>query len=128
MSDRQTLADDLAAWGKVIVIEARGRSSGQPRLATVGYLDDGVEPLTYRVAASDDQTDWARNLLAEPACHVIADGIRTPYRAIRLEGAERHAVATELILKYGTPSERLGAGPAFRLEPDDHQRERYEGS
>ena len=24
-----------------------------------------------------------------------------------------------LILRYGTPAERLGAGPAFRLEPTD---------
>jgi len=32
-----------------------------------------------------------------------------------LDGAERNVAITALILKYGTPAERLGRGPAFRL-------------
>lgn len=116
MTDPASLADDLAAWGKVILIETRGRSSGRPRLASVGFLEDGSSPPAYRVAASDDSTHWARNLLSDGRCYVIAGGVRSPYRATPLGGADRAAVAMELILKYGTPSERLGGGPAFRLE------------
>jgi hypothetical protein len=32
-----------------------------------------------------------------------------------LDGAARNAAIASLILKYGTPAERLGRGPAFRL-------------
>jgi hypothetical protein len=32
-----------------------------------------------------------------------------------LDGPERARAVRELILRYGTPAERLGAGPAFRL-------------
>jgi hypothetical protein len=34
-----------------------------------------------------------------------------------LEGAAFNHAIRELILKYGTTSERLGRGPAFRLRP-----------
>jgi len=34
-----------------------------------------------------------------------------------LEGADANRAVRELILRYGTPAERLGAGPAFRLRP-----------
>ena len=37
--------------------------------------------------------------------------------AERLEGDDHHRAVVALILKYGTPAERLGAGPAFRLLP-----------
>jgi hypothetical protein len=52
----------------------------------------------------------------------------TPMAATRLEGAEAHRAVVELILRYGTPAERLGRGPAFRLRavdltPDEPQRE-----
>jgi hypothetical protein len=117
MSDDRSLAADLAAWGKVIVIETKGRSSGRSRVVSVGFVDDGGDPATYLVAASDEATHWARNLLHTPVCFVTADAIRRPYLATPLEGEESQAVATELILKYGTPSERLGGGRAFRLDP-----------
>ena len=115
MTTPRGLEADLAAWGKVIVIETSGRDSGRPRTATVGFIDDGGEPRTLRVAASDENTHWALNLLVEPACVVVEAGERVPYQATPLTDAERHATAAELILKYGTPSERLGGGPAFRL-------------
>jgi hypothetical protein len=38
-----------------------------------------------------------------------------PAIAEPLEGPEAHLVVRELILRYGTPAERLGTGPAFRL-------------
>jgi hypothetical protein len=36
-----------------------------------------------------------------------------------LEGADHAAAVTQLILRYGTPSEGLGRGPSFRLRPVD---------
>jgi hypothetical protein len=70
------------------------------------------------VAAGDSNADWARNLEMDARC-VVTVGERTgAYRAELLEGPGRNAAVAELILRYGTPSERLGAGPVFRLIPD----------
>lgn len=38
-------------------------------------------------------------------------------RAERLRGDAANRAVVALILKYGTPAERLGRGPAFRLRP-----------
>jgi deazaflavin-dependent oxidoreductase (nitroreductase family) len=110
-----TLEADLAAWGKVIVLETTGRRSGQLRRVAIGYVqvDEG-----WLVAASSEATGWARNLTTEPRCHVEHDGVRRACTARPLHGPERDAAIVGLILKYGTPAEQLGAGPAFRLEPD----------
>jgi hypothetical protein len=35
--------------------------------------------------------------------------------AERIEGENAHRAVRELILRYGTPAERLGQGPVFRL-------------
>jgi len=109
------MEDDLVRWGKVITLETRGRRSGLPRRVTVGFVDEPGGALL--VAAADDMTSWAANLAVEPACHVERDGRRASYVALALEGADRAAAVSALILKYGTPSERLGGGPAFRLVP-----------
>ena len=37
--------------------------------------------------------------------------------AEELPRPEAAAVVRDLILRYGTPAERLGRGPAFRLRP-----------
>ncbi|MGD8485923.1 MAG: nitroreductase family deazaflavin-dependent oxidoreductase [Chloroflexota bacterium] len=105
---------DLAAWGKAITLEATGRRSGQPRRVVIGFVEDGEALL---VAAATETTHWAQNLLAAPRCQVELRGRRLAYRARPLLGAEAEAVVVALILKYGTPAERLGDGPAFRLEP-----------
>jgi hypothetical protein len=34
-----------------------------------------------------------------------------------LDGAAFAAAIRDLILRYGTPAERLGSGPAFRIRP-----------
>ena len=107
--------EDLAAWGKVVVIETVGRRSGQRRRAPVGFVTDGDGSLL--IAASGPETQWARNLLVEPRCHVQRDGARLACRAHPLSEPERQATVAALILKYGTPAERLGMGPAFRLVP-----------
>jgi deazaflavin-dependent oxidoreductase (nitroreductase family) len=103
----------LAEWGKVVLIETRGRVTGQPARAAVGYLEE--EDGSYLVAAGDPNAAWARNLEADPLC-VVTIGERTrTFRAEPLEGADLHAAIAGLILRYGTPAEGLGRGPAFRL-------------
>jgi hypothetical protein len=37
--------------------------------------------------------------------------------AAPLQGPELATAIRELILRYGTPAERLGSGPAFRIRP-----------
>jgi deazaflavin-dependent oxidoreductase (nitroreductase family) len=106
---------DLAAWGKVIVLETRGRRSGRPRRAAVGFEVDAAGSLLVAAAAPD--THWAQNLAASPECIVEREGVRRPFRADSLDEPARQAAVTALILKYGTPAERLGGGPAFRLVP-----------
>jgi deazaflavin-dependent oxidoreductase (nitroreductase family) len=106
---------ELAAWGKVVLLETRGRRTGRPRTAPVGFVEQPDGSLL--IAAGDDYTDWARNLLAAPDCRATREGRTVSYRAQPLDGADLHAAVTALILRYGTPAERLGAGPAFRLLP-----------
>ncbi len=113
------LEDELVAWGKAISLVTRGRRSGRVREVTVGFVQ---HERTLLVAAAD-ATHWARNLLADPACRVRAGDLTGHYRAQELEGHERDAAVAALILKYGTPAERLGGGPAFRLEPVRAQHE-----
>ena len=112
-----SLADDMAAWGKVITLVTRGRRSGRRRRVALGFVEapDG----TLLVAAADDLAEWALNLLAEPRCDVERDGRSYPCRAELLPDAGHHATVAALVLKYGTPAERQGGGPAFRLIPID---------
>jgi deazaflavin-dependent oxidoreductase (nitroreductase family) len=105
--------EDLAAWGKVVVLETIGRHSGRRRRAPVGFVTEPDGSLV--VAASRPETQWAKNLLADGRCIVEREGARLACRAQPLDEPEREAAITALILKYGTPAERLGTGPAFRL-------------
>lgn len=108
------IGEELAGWGRVCIIVTTGRVTGRPARAAVGFVDGPAESLL--VAAGDPDADWARNLEADPRCRVII-GDRTEARlAVPLDGAEHNRAIVELILRYGTPSERLGAGPSFRLE------------
>jgi deazaflavin-dependent oxidoreductase (nitroreductase family) len=117
--DLRSLEADLTATGRTITLETRGRASGRPRRVTIGFVAEPDGSLL--VAASSDGTHWARNLAAEPACSVEYAGRRLPCQAERLAGSPAHAAVAALILKYGTPAERLGAGPAFRLVPTSHR-------
>lgn len=108
------VGEQLAAWGKVAMLQTMGRKSGKPVQSAVGFIeeDDGC----MLVAAGKDDADWVLNLRAN--AHAIATvGEKTAVynQAIELEGEERSAVLVALILKYGTPSEGLGRGPVFRL-------------
>lgn len=109
------VGEQLASWGKVARLETRGRVSGQRAVAAVGFVEEPDGSLL--VAAGSDDADWARNLEREPAASVTIEDRATVVRAERLDGPAAHRAIRELILKYGTPAERLGRGPAFRLVP-----------
>ena len=109
------MEDDLVSWGRVLRLETRGRVTGRPAQAVVGFVEapDG----SLLVAAGDPGADWALNLFAEPSARVTIGERSFAVRARELSEAEAAIAVRELILRYGTPSERLGAGPAFALEP-----------
>ena len=109
--------EQLAAWGKVAMLETTGRVSGRAIRTAVGFVAEPDGSLL--VAAGSPDADWAANLRAEPTCHGTIGEERRAYRAEELEGPDRARAITELILRYGTPAERLGTGPAFRLRPVD---------
>lgn len=104
------------AWGRVLRIETRGRVTGRTATATVGFVEqaDG----TLLVAAGSHRADWARNLLADPHCRITIGDVTRAAVASELESTARAAAVRELILKYGTPAESLGGGPAFELRPE----------
>lgn len=79
----------------------------------VGYVEEPDGSLL--VAAGSADTGWARNLDADPACRITLGDASWPASAEPLEGAEAARAVRELILRYGTPAERLGRGPVFRL-------------
>jgi deazaflavin-dependent oxidoreductase (nitroreductase family) len=117
----RAMTDELVAWGRIIELETTGRQSGRPRRAAVGYVDraDGARA----IAATDPDTHWALNLLAEPRCRVRDQHGWRECRATPLHDAEHDATVAGLVLRYGTPAERLGRGPSFRLELADTTRE-----
>lgn len=112
----RSFEDDLVAWGRAIRLETRGRRSGHPRHAVVGFVE--VADGALLVATASDASHWAQNLQSEPRCRVEREGRVARYRARRLDPAEHRSAVRALILKYGTPAERLGGGPSFRLDPD----------
>jgi len=109
------VGDQLAGWGVVAIVETRGRVSGRPARAAVGFIAEPDGSLL--VAAGDPDADWARNLEAEPEGTVTIGERVVRVRAEPLVGPERNAAIAGLILRYGTPSEGLGQGPVFRLRP-----------
>ena len=109
------LGAQLAGWGKVALVETRGRRTGQLVRVAVGYV---LEPDgSLLVAAGSPGADWAANLDADPACTVTIGDVVASYVADPLEGPDAGRAVRELILRYGTPAETLGRGPAFRLRP-----------
>lgn len=109
------VGDQLTSWGKVARIETRGRVSGDSVAAAVGYIEepDG----TLLVAAGSPDASWARNLEADPHCRVTLGDRTRDMLAEPLERSEAASTVARLILRYGTPAEGLGRGPAFRLRP-----------
>ncbi|HSW41738.1 MAG TPA: nitroreductase/quinone reductase family protein, partial [Patescibacteria group bacterium] len=86
-----------------------------PRRTAVGFVEEPDGSLL--VAAGSATSHWVANIVADPVCHGTIGEVRRAYRAEEVAGPDRTRAIRELILKYGTPAERLGAGPAFRLRP-----------
>jgi hypothetical protein len=78
----------------------------------VGFVEDGADLL---IAAGTESTDWALNLRANPRCTVTIEDRTADYTATEVDDDRRGLAVVALILKYGTPAERLGRGPVFRL-------------
>jgi deazaflavin-dependent oxidoreductase (nitroreductase family) len=109
------IATQLVGWGRVVEIEARGRTSGRPVRVAVGYVEDPSGALL--VAAGSPDAAWARNLEADPRCRLTLGHNTWDAVAEAVEGSEAAATIGALILRYGTPAEGLGRGPVFRLRP-----------
>lgn len=108
------IGEQLAEWGKAALIETRGRVTGRPAKAHVGFVD---APDGAIVVAAGLGAHWAANLLADPGCNVTVEGRTFEGIAMPLAGPELAAAIRDLILRYGTPAERLGSGPAFLIRP-----------
>ncbi len=107
------IGEQLAEWGTVAIVETTGHVSGRPARAAVGFVEDVDGSLL--VAAGRPEAAWSRNLEADPACVVTIGEATAAYVAEELDGTERNRAIASLILRYGTPAEGLGRGPAFRL-------------
>ena len=107
------MEDDLVAWGRMLRIETRGRISGRPARAVLGFVEHPDGSLV--VSAGSPDADWALNLLDEPACRVTIGGASWPAAARALDPNEHRVAVRDLILRYGTPSEGLGGGPSFEI-------------
>jgi len=88
--------------------------TGLPRPVAVGYVE---EPDGSILVAAGVGAAWALNLLGRP--EVVVDIGEHTFRAVAepLEPADHARVIRGLILRYGTPAERLGRGASFRLRP-----------
>jgi len=69
------------------------------------------------LAAGSDRADWALNLRAHASCRATIGDRVAAYEAAEVDDGELGRAVVQLILKYGTPAERLGHGPVFRLAP-----------
>jgi deazaflavin-dependent oxidoreductase (nitroreductase family) len=107
------LGEQLADWGKVVRLVTRGRATGRPLEVALGYVEEPDGSLL--IAAGTPESDWARNLEADPRCRVTHAHRSWDALAESLDGPDSNRAVRELVLRYGTPAERLGRGPAFRL-------------
>ncbi len=95
-------------------LETRGRVTGQPAVASVGFVERADGSLL--ISAGSSTAHWARNLLADPACRVTIADLSFAAMARPVSGPDHAAAVRELIVKYGTPAEGLGSGPSFALD------------
>jgi deazaflavin-dependent oxidoreductase (nitroreductase family) len=109
------IGEQLAGWGKVVLLETRGRVTGRAVRTAVGFVEEPDGSLL--VAAGSPDADWALNLEEHPRCRVMIGDWTSEATAEALEGRDHATAIRGLILKYGTPAEGLGAGQSFRLRP-----------
>ena len=107
------MEDDLVSWGRMLRLETHGRVSGRPARAVVGFAERPAGSMV--VAAGSPDANWALNLLDDPVCRVTIGDASWPAVARSLDRDEHRDAVRDLILRYGTPSENLGAGPSFEI-------------
>src|SRR5437762_2352082 len=107
------IGEQLAGWGVAVRLETRGRRTGTTVAVAVGYVDEDDGSLV--VAAGSPDADWARNLEADPRVRATMGDRTFDAVAEPLDSGAAAAAVRALILKYGTPAEGLGRGPAFRI-------------
>ena len=105
--------DDLVSWGRMLRLETRGRVTGRPAQAVIGFVERPDGSLV--VSAGSPDANWALNLLDDPACRVTIEDASWPAVARVLDRDEHRDAVRDLILRYGTPSENLGSGPSFEI-------------
>lgn len=110
------MEDDLVQSGRYARLAIRGRRSGETRPVSVGFVE---EPDGSILVAGGPDVAWALNLLTDPDCVVTIGERSYAARAESLDDDDprRGRTVRELILRYGTPSERLGSGPVFVIRP-----------
>jgi hypothetical protein len=80
------------------------------------------EPDGSVLVAAGDRAQWALNLVEDAVVAVEVGERRFEAVAEPLDAADHARAIRGLILRYGTPAERLGRGPSFRLRPRDPAR------
>jgi len=113
LTDDGSIGPDLVRWGRAARIETIGRRTGQPMAAFISFHEEADGSLL--VAAGGPDAAWALNLAITPEATITIGDRTFPVIAQPLTGADLVMAIRELILKGGTPAERLGHGPAFRL-------------
>jgi len=113
VTDEGSIGPDLARWGRAIRLETVGRRTGRPATAFVSFHEEADGSLL--IAAASAGAAWAGNLAANPLATVTLRERTFEVLAEPLAGADFAMAIRELILKGGTPAERLGHGPGFRL-------------
>lgn len=97
------------------VLETRGRRSGRPRRTPLGVVTVGGR--RYLVSP-DPERDWVANLLATPACRLLAGNGAEPYRARRVDGDEAAAAVSCYLRAIRVPTllEAFPVRPEASLE------------
>ncbi len=109
------IGEQMAASGRMAMIETTGRRSGLPRRTPVGYVQNADGSVWLGAGRAESQ--WPRNLLANPRCRVKVGRRELPYSATPLEGEARDRAVAAIHAKYGGPALRVGTGPVFQLRP-----------
>ncbi len=93
----------LGRWfgGPVMVLEVRGRKSGQLRQTPVIRVEDGERLIVIPSNAGSDKTPaWWLNLRDTGECWVVRDGRRRRFVPRVTEGAERDAMRERFAAVY----------------------------
>ena len=114
-----SLEDELVASGRYARLDIApapgdaGAGAAWSRVV-VGFVERPDGSLAVAAGAG---AAWAERLRASGRARLTVAERSVEVVAEEVAAAEHAAVIRELILRYGTPAERLGSGPAFALRP-----------